>query len=129
MSTLAQFSDIPPILNAALEAGGAQYVCPTYEAACAWRARAYKYRQLLRKLETQRYAHVPGYAVHTPYDVLLLRLDVKARSNTIQIELAAGPGQLLSKDGMPLSPVYDSPVMSELESEAEQVARDLGLEI
>lgn len=129
MSTLAQFADIPPILNAALAAGGAQYVCDSYEAAVSWRARAYKYRTLLRNLETQRYAHVPGYEVKTPYDVLMLRINDRERSNIVQIDFAAGPGKLLGKDGKPLDPVFTPTVASELEEEALRVAQDLGLEI
>lgn len=124
--SLNSFRDIPPILNAALAAGGARYVCETRGAAIVWRARAYKYRKALLRQSAERYAHIPGYEPTTPYDALVLRI-ARDDEKVVEIGFAAGPGVLLDKDGKPLEPQHNTPQGDDLDEAAKEALRDLDL--
>lgn len=128
MKSLSQFSEIPPILNAAIEAGGGRYVCADKGTAFRWRWRVNQYRRALRRLEEQRYAHVPGYSISTPYDNLVLRI-TKDEPNVVLIEFTSGPGVLLDKAGNPVHVDSAAEAPTELDEEAALVARELDLDV
>lgn len=110
---LALYEDVKEILDAALAAGGGEYELPDHGKAVHWRQRAYKFRKL--------YAEVIGGV--SPYDRLTLRR-LEPTSSTVIINLIETKGIFRPKS--PLS--KPAPLDDELLSEAERIAKDLGLD-
>jgi hypothetical protein len=73
MASLGQYSDVRAVLDAAIAAGGGRYTLKSRGAAIHWRARAYAFRKLLQRLQDEANL-IPGIAVNTPYDGMMLTI-------------------------------------------------------
>lgn len=62
---LGMYSDVRKIMDAALAAGGGEYVLPAYGKAIHWRQRAYQFRKL--------FAELLGPNKESPYDAIIIR--------------------------------------------------------
>jgi hypothetical protein len=133
----SSYSDIRPILDAALAAGGGQYrprgangqASP--QAAIRFRHRAYSFRRALQhQLREQGMGIVE---VSTPYDSMVLSID--AQDPTLVIINRPDPlGDLLDLKGNRLEiggtpPSAQGPDGDPLLEQARQQAKDLGIEL
>lgn len=75
MKSLASFSDIIPVLDAALRAGGARFELDSKGAAVRWVQRANQARKIRFELEVERLRSIPGLAPSTPWDSLMIIRD------------------------------------------------------
>lgn len=105
--TLARFTDVAQVLDAALQSGGARYVLSRRGEAVKFRHRCYAYRAALARLDAERKANMPGTAPSTRFDTLVIRIGAKGTTEeaTLLIEFNQPKGQLLGLDGKPLTPV------------------------
>lgn len=107
---LAKYSDIKTVLDAAIDAGlPAEYTLPTENAAIRWRQRAYHFRNLS---STKEYASI------------VLRLPRGSSTIVIEYEEIG----TLTKGGEKVE-VAEPQVKDEIETEAEKLARELGISI
>lgn len=120
MATIPQvnsrFTDVKPVLDAALASGGGKYVAPTPGAAVHFRQRAYSFRKAYRE------ACSPNAS---PYDQLTLR---KPSGCEVVIAPIALPGTFTPADGTPLNTSAaesDDPLLAE----ALAVRTNLGLDL
>lgn len=107
--TLAMYSDIQRVLDAALAAGGGTYRCPAHGTAVHWRQRAYAFRKLFRETMS---AH------HSPYDTLTFK-KVEEGSCEVIIAVIETPGKFIPNNEAP------APEEDELLAEAQALAEKL----
>lgn len=91
------YSDVRPVLDAALAAGGGAYRLESYKHACIWRAKAY----YLRKLLAEGKQIAPGIIPSTPYDGMKLQI----KDNVVYIRFNEPTGELMSLDHRQYLPV------------------------
>ena len=73
--SLSTYSDIFPVLDAAVEHQGLIVPFESKGAAVRWRQRAYQARYTMREVEAERMAGIPGYDPSTPYDLLYIEVE------------------------------------------------------
>ncbi len=78
------YGDIDEQLATLLAGGGGTVEFDTRPQAFVWRARAYKYRALLR--DQQRNPEVPNYVPTTPYDKMIISLAEGESKVTVKFE-------------------------------------------
>lgn len=133
----SSFSDIKPILDAALAAGGGRYRprnpegVPSEAAAHRFRHRAYAFRRAIQALSLQEGLGLTP--VTTPYDSMVLRIDPEDPT-VVLINKPDPQGDLMGLDGEPL--ILGTPPASAssdhedpLVNEARRQAKELGIEL
>jgi hypothetical protein len=80
------YNDIATQLRAARELGGAVLEFERFGQAVSWRARAYTYRSVLRAAEAERLQAPPGTTVPTPWDDMILQIDVAKKEPKVKIQ-------------------------------------------
>lgn len=104
---LGRYLDVQAILDAALAAGGGTYMLENHGAAVRWRQRAYEFRKAFATTVS-----------HSPYDTLTLpRIDPD--SAVVIIKRVETTGTFT-----PAGPTIDP-----LLAEAEEIAKNLGLDL
>ena len=93
MKTLSTFSDIIPVLNAAVAAGGVTFECGSRAEAVRWRARAYSCRMTYRELQADK-----GRETASPWDAI----NISIEGARIFIRLAAPIINMTTLDGVPI---------------------------
>lgn len=112
----AQYSDVKPILDAALAQGGGTYEAPTPGAAVQFRHRCYAFRKAFREASESA----------SPYDRLVLR-KLRKGETRVRIEPNILPGTFVPAGGTPIETYAvedDDPLLDE----AAQLRQSLGLE-
>ena len=109
-NNISSYADIDAQLKQARAMGGAEIIFASRAEATVWRARAYYYRKLLRRLEEAKHPETPGIAFTTPWDDMLLRID-KANPFRVRVEF----GMKMSGTLQPLSGASDLVPMPEVE--------------
>lgn len=72
-SSPSAYNDVKYVLDMALEKPGLIYECNTPGAATNFKQRCHRYRNILREMEAERLAGVPGVRPELAYDVLVIR--------------------------------------------------------
>jgi len=119
-TNLAAYTDVSPVLDAALKHKGGRYKLPTRAAAFKWRHRAYTYRKLLSQTLGGK----------QDYNQLELTID----DSTVVLTLRVVNGQFTTTTGEAVeleaasSPLAEDEEQSQLMDEAEKLVKDLGLQ-
>jgi hypothetical protein len=100
------YSDVKPILDAALKSNGGVYRLASFNDAIRWRQRAYKFRLLVQRRAT-REMNIAGAEGSTPYDTMILRI-AGTRPEVI-IEFQAPRGEFVPNE----EPATPSTVLDE----------------
>lgn len=134
------FTDIAPILDAALAAGGGAYRPigpngePSAAAAIKWRHRVYSFRRSLRHQQSQALGPFDIQGT-TPYDGIVLTIEEGDPTTVLINKHQSLIGRLTTLEGVPIEPVRaaaeatvsgidDDPLLEQ----ARQQAAELGLE-
>lgn len=112
----AQYSDVKPVLDAALAHGGGTYEAPSPGAAVQFRHRCYAFRKAFREASESA----------SPYDRLVIRKLAKGQTNVV-IEPNTLPGTFVPAGGAPIE-TYTVEDNDPLLDEAAQLRKSLGLE-
>lgn len=112
---LSQGQDILAILDQALAAGGGTFTCETHGKAVHWRQRAYQVRKAYRNYVMPKLS---------PYDRLTLR-KIQPDSTEVVIDVVRMEGTFTPRQ--PATPTFAPIATDELETEAADLARTLGL--
>lgn len=118
--TLGGYADVREVLDKAMAAGGARYRLPTPGKATVWRHRANYFRKLLRDLDAETKSLIPGAAITTPYDSVLLRIE----GCDVVIEMIKPEGELILSSGESAE-LSAEPFNDTLEEEARRFAEML----
>jgi len=133
---IGAYADIPPVLDAAIAAGGATFRLSTSGQAYRWRTRAYYYRKLLHEQQAIRLANIlDSRSTFTPYDSIRMTIS----GDTVNISVEGPPGVLLDGAGrsLELSKVTPLSMMNDPKQEfsdednemLEELKGELGLEV
>lgn len=113
---LGMYEDIRAVLDEALRTGGGEYELADHGKAVWWRQRAYTFRKL--------YANTI-YPKPSPYDTLSFK---KVPPESATVVIASGQQRGVFRPANTLPPVTSEPVDSEMQREADDLARRLGLD-
>ena len=115
----SRYPDVREVFDYALANGGARYTLDTPGKAINWRARAYAFRKAL-----WGEINASGTSLPMPYDGV--KITIEDCTCVIHIETATTRGILTPLSGGEIKPV---PATDELESEAEDFAKRLGIKL
>lgn len=119
-----QYRDVRMVLDAIIANGGeGEYRLASRNAAIWWRQKAYAFRKLMRTLDAERKADMPGVAASTPYETMVITLS-KTDDCVLNI-YTIKPRGVITVGGKvvdPETPASDDP----LRAEADALLKALG---